>query len=70
MEMYYISSKPLDFETIDQILKNNVQIALSENAIQKINHCRTYLDEKIKNYSEPIYGVTTGFGAWCIQRYH
>mgnify|MGYP005839572857 CR=1 FL=1 len=65
MEMYYISSKPLDFETIEQILKNNVQIALSENAIKKINHCRTYLDEKIKNYSEPIYGVTTGFGALC-----
>lgn len=65
MEKYYISSKPLNFETIEEILKNNVQIALSENAIKKINHCRTYLDEKIKNYSEPIYGVTTGFGALC-----
>ena len=65
MEKYYISSKPLDFETIENILKNNIQIDLSEKAIERINHCRHYLDEKIKNYKEPIYGVTTGFGALC-----
>jgi len=65
MEVYHISSQPLDFETIDKILKNNNKISLSENAIQKINRCREYLDQKIKNYPDPIYGVTTGFGALC-----
>ncbi|NSW46429.1 MAG: histidine ammonia-lyase [Bacteroidales bacterium] len=65
MEVYYISSQPLNFETIERILKNNIQIALSENAIKKINHCRQYLDNKIKNDPTPIYGVTTGFGALC-----
>jgi len=65
MEVYYISSQSLDFETIDTILKKNIQIALSENAIKKINHCRQYLDNKIKNDPTPIYGVTTGFGALC-----
>lgn len=65
MEIYPISSQPLDFETIDKILKNNIQLSLSAIAVKKINHCRSYLDEKIKNYPEPIYGVTTGFGALC-----
>ncbi len=26
-------------------------------------HCREYLDEKLKNNSSPIYGITTGFGS-------
>jgi len=65
MEVYYISEQTLDFETIEKILKNNIQIALSESAKNKINHCREYLDNKIKNDPTPIYGVTTGFGALC-----
>ena len=54
MEKYYISSKPLDFETIENILKNNIQIDLSEKAIERINHCRHYLDEKIKIIKNPF----------------
>ncbi len=65
MDVYYISVKPLDFETIEKLFESNQKIALSEKAIQKINKCREYLDEKIKHYPEPIYGVTTGFGALC-----
>ncbi len=66
MKTFYISSKPLDFATIDELLKSNdQQIALSETAIERIVKCRKYLDEKIKNYPHPIYGVTTGFGALC-----
>jgi histidine ammonia-lyase len=65
MEVFYISTKPLDFETINKLLKNDIKIELSENAKQKIIKCREYLDNKINNYPYPIYGVTTGFGALC-----
>ncbi|MCX7863037.1 MAG: histidine ammonia-lyase [Bacteroidales bacterium] len=66
METYYISSEELNFKTIHELLNNpSKKIQLSENAIQKIVKCRQYLDNKIHNYAEPIYGVTTGFGALC-----
>ncbi len=65
MDIYYISTKPLDFESIYELIENDTKIELSENAKQNITKCREYLDNKIKSYSYPIYGVTTGFGALC-----
>ena len=41
------------------------KIALSDDAIQRINHCREYLDKKMEDVAHPIYGVTTGFGSLC-----
>ena len=38
---------------------------MSKDAIQRIEKCRNYLDNKIKNQQKPIYGVTTGFGSLC-----
>ncbi|MBW6489910.1 MAG: histidine ammonia-lyase [Lentimicrobium sp.] len=65
MNTFAISSQPLNFETIEQILDNKLKIILSEEAKIKIQHCRDYLDNKLKNHSEPIYGITTGFGSLC-----
>ncbi|NTW23061.1 MAG: histidine ammonia-lyase [Lentimicrobium sp.] len=65
MNTFSISSQPLDFETIEQILTNNSRLILSEESKVKIQHCRDYLDNKLKNHSEPIYGITTGFGSLC-----
>lgn len=65
MNTFAISSQPLNFESIEQILGNNLKVILSEEAKTKIQHCRDYLDNKLKNHSEPIYGITTGFGSLC-----
>jgi histidine ammonia-lyase len=41
-------------------------LALSEEAIVKIEKCRTYLDDKMKSNSDTvIYGINTGFGSLC-----
>lgn len=61
--LHYISSKAIDIETISGILSENKQIALSEEAIVKINSCRNYLDTKLKKHDKPIYGINTGFGS-------
>lgn len=54
MKTFYISSKPLDYLTIHELLLiNNQQIALSETAIERIVKCRKYLDDKIKKISPP-----------------
>lgn len=63
MNIHYISNSKLDISTVKTILHENYQIALSEDAKQKIIACRTYLDKKIGENDEPIYGINTGFGS-------
>lgn len=62
---HYISPKPLTFEQIEEIVENNYQLELSEEAKKLIVDCRTYLDKKMASQKEPIYGITTGFGSLC-----
>ncbi|MCK8479410.1 histidine ammonia-lyase [Psychroserpens algicola] len=62
---HFISSEILELSTIRDILFQNKTIALSKDAIQKIEKCRDYLDDKIKNQDAPIYGINTGFGSLC-----
>lgn len=62
---YAIGSGLLTYNIIEKILKNGTKLTLSDEAKQKIQHCRDYLDKKAENHSAPIYGVTTGFGSLC-----
>ena len=63
--IHYISSAHLTQDLIDEIITNNYQIALDDDARQRIVKCREYLDQKIAENGAPIYGVTTGFGSLC-----
>ncbi len=65
MKTHHISSEELQFQQISDILSQNFRLQLSDEAAQKIQACRTYLDQKIESSSEPIYGITTGFGSLC-----
>ena len=60
---YYISGQKLSLKTIENIVTESSRLELSEEAKGKIINCRKYLDEKIKNLREPVYGINTGFGA-------
>nr|WP_321245344.1 histidine ammonia-lyase [uncultured Psychroserpens sp.] len=62
---HFISSEILELSTVGDILFQNKKIELSKGAIKKIEACRNYLDEKIKNTDHPIYGINTGFGSLC-----
>ncbi|WP_223035087.1 histidine ammonia-lyase [Hanstruepera marina] len=61
--IHYISSKPLDLNTIFDIVVNNKQLALSEESVLKIKASRAYLDNKLEAEHKPIYGINTGFGS-------
>jgi histidine ammonia-lyase len=61
--IFKISPSELKLETIREIFEQNGKISLSEESADLINHCRVYLDHKLKNNSTPIYGITTGFGS-------
>jgi len=61
--IHFIDNKALDLSKIKEIITENHQLELSVSAIEKINKCRFYLDEKTKSISTPLYGINTGFGA-------
>jgi len=63
MKTHLISSDYLSFETIQEIIEGDYKIALSEDAKNKIQKCRTYLDNKMKDNDKAIYGINTGFGS-------
>ena len=62
---YLVGSGDLNFEVIEKLLSEKTPLALSPEAEVRIQHCRDYLDKKIEESDEPIYGITTGFGSLC-----
>ena len=62
---HYISTEVLTLEILQEILSQNKKIALSNEAIAKIQKCREYLDAKMAKEEKPIYGINTGFGSLC-----
>jgi len=58
-----ISDKTLTLDDLSNILFSKTSIELSDDAKQKIQKCRQYLDDKLKNTTQPIYGINTGFGS-------
>jgi len=65
MEVHHISSDRLTIGRVGQIIASGARLALSADAVQRITACRNYLDSKIETATEPIYGITTGFGSLC-----
>jgi len=65
MDIHYINKNWLTLESIDEILKSNRRLVLSQEAEAAIVKCRTYLDEKLARHDKPIYGINTGFGSLC-----
>ena len=61
--IHSIDSNPLDLTILHEILSHEKKLQVSPNAIQRIEKCRAYLDEKMATVSKPIYGINTGFGA-------
>lgn len=63
MRTHLISPKRLTIAIIREIINEPTRLILSEEARKQIVWCREYLDRKIATDPDPIYGVTTGFGA-------
>lgn len=63
--VHSISPAPLTITRVGEILDGGLHLTLSDEARERIVHCRHYLDEKMKDINRPVYGVTTGFGSLC-----
>jgi histidine ammonia-lyase len=63
--IHYIDTCVLSLFQIETIIQDKYKLALSEEAVFKINKARHYLNTKQKENKAPIYGVNTGFGSLC-----
>ncbi|MFA6277752.1 MAG: histidine ammonia-lyase [Pedobacter sp.] len=62
MTDYQIGSGQLSLAVIENIIQEKKRISLSDLAIERIEKCRKYLDDKLNRNEDPIYGINTGFG--------
>jgi len=67
MEVHHISPERIGFDLLKKAAQGKIKISLSEVSASRVSNCRKYLDEKIASQTEPIYGVTTGFGSLCYK---
>ncbi len=62
MSLHHISSQEIDLELLRKIGEKATQLVLSQNSVDKIERCRSFLDEKLATTQELFYGINTGFG--------
>ncbi|MGM0667607.1 MAG: aromatic amino acid lyase, partial [Bacteroidota bacterium] len=62
-KIFKIIPKAFQEKTIRDILDDGYKLELDGESARLISTCRAYLDKMIENHDEPVYGVTTGFGA-------
>ena len=58
-----ISTNRLTLDTLHSIISNNLSLTLSKDSRKRIQECRDYLDKRMAESENPIYGINTGFGS-------
>ena len=62
---FLISAGDITIDDIHKLIISKAKLKLSADAKGRIVNCREYLDKKMANQTEPIYGINTVFGALC-----
>lgn len=62
-KVHNISPAHLSLKGLYETFSENLEVQLSDEAKKSIDACREYLDNKIKEAEDPIYGINTGFGS-------
>lgn len=65
MKNFTIENNWISLDQLDEIIASGAEVSLSEKAKKEIQKCRAYLDKKVSEATERIYGVNTGFGSLC-----
>tara|TARA_B100000767_G_scaffold117011_1_gene111701 strand:- start:530 stop:2038 length:1509 start_codon:yes stop_codon:yes gene_type:complete len=63
--IHHITNELLQLQDLQSILSEDKALQLSDDSIKAIQKCRAYLDKKVSETKQPIYGVNTGFGSLC-----
>lgn len=62
-KVHEISPEHLSLQKLYETFNENSEVKLSDEASKLIDACRAYLDKKIQEAEDPIYGINTGFGS-------
>lgn len=63
---YQISAKQISIEKLYALISEPTTLSLSDDAVQRIEKCRKYLDERFGGEgAAATYGINTGFGSLC-----
>lgn len=65
MDYFHINLKNNTLSDVKVLLEKECKIVLSQESRSLIIKSREYLDKKMAQTTEPIYGITTGFGSLC-----
>lgn len=63
MPVLKITNDSIGFDAIEKVLSGTYSLEISEEVKSTVAHCRKYLDDRMANQKEPIYGINTGFGS-------
>ncbi|MEX0983194.1 MAG: histidine ammonia-lyase [Bacteroidales bacterium] len=64
-KVHYINKKVIDWTVIRQLIDENRELELSRGSREKVLECRAYLDKRMKQGVDTLYGINTGFGSLC-----
>ena len=64
-KIHHIDSREIDWNIIMQLTEEEKLLELSPESRTKIQRCRAYLDERMKQGTDTLYGINTGFGSLC-----
>jgi histidine ammonia-lyase len=65
MSSYKINNQWIELKELEDLLLSSKTIELGADARAAIAKCRQYLDDKMANHDQLIYGINTGFGSLC-----
>ena len=65
MSVYQINNQWIGLSKLEDLLDSSRKIELGADARAAIAKCRQYLDDKMANHDQLIYGINTGFGSLC-----
>ena len=65
MSSYKINNQWIELKDLEDLLLSSKTIELGVEARAAIAKCRQYLDDKMANHDQLIYGINTGFGSLC-----
>jgi len=60
-----VLQQEISINSLEEIIQKQTIIELQEDVRKNITYCYKFINDKIKNSSELIYGINTGFGSLC-----
>ncbi|MDO4695416.1 histidine ammonia-lyase [Porphyromonas sp.] len=65
-KVFIIGKDDLTLDGLETFIHSqDIKVELSQEGRERIQKCRDYLDNKVKESDRPLYGITTGFGSLC-----